>query len=171
MLATALLIVVLSTSLRCVSASGVSCYQYEIKFTEEEKCAAKDILLGWLNATNKCRVRSLEVLKNVTELRKRGEEVGVRANEAIAEYNELLGAIGTTTAAHITSNIKKAVIEAKNAIAVVNNSYVKASIAEEFASSSLEDGVVSSFYYIMVASKVFSGCWEKAAINYKKTKN
>ncbi|KAH8606733.1 hypothetical protein ERJ75_001477400 [Trypanosoma vivax] len=166
MLATAPLVVLLSTSLRCVSVSVVCCNQKATEnFSDEEKCAAKGILLGWLNVTDKCRVRALEVLKNVTELRKRGEEVEAKASKAIAEYNELLGGLETTTAAHITSNIETAVREAKNTIAVASNSYVDATAAEKSASSSLEDGVVSSFYYIMVASKVISGCWEKATVN------
>ncbi|KAH8606750.1 hypothetical protein ERJ75_001482300 [Trypanosoma vivax] len=121
--------------------------------------------LGLVECHHKCRVRALEVLKNVTELRKRGEEVEAKASKAIAEYNELLGALGTTTAAHITSNIETAVREAKNTIAVASNSYVDATAAEKSANSSLEDGVIDSFNAIMVASKSFFRMLGKATVN------
>ncbi|KAH8606590.1 hypothetical protein ERJ75_001499500 [Trypanosoma vivax] len=109
-------------------------------------------------------------VENVTELRKRGEEVEAKASKAIAEYNELLGALGTTTAAHITSNIETAVREAKNAIAVASNSYANATAAEKSPNSSLEDGVIDSFNAIMLASRVFSGYTCPATVNYNKTK-
>ncbi|KAH8620310.1 hypothetical protein ERJ75_000083100 [Trypanosoma vivax] len=171
MLATALAFLVLPTSLKYVGASAVNCSQNAANnFSGEEKCVAKDILWGWLNVTDKCRVRALEVLQNVTELRKRAKEVEAKASKAIAEYNELLGAIGITTGGHIASNIRKAIEETQNALALVNKSYAKASIAEESANSSLKDGVSDSFYYIMLASRVFSGCWNKATVDYNGTK-
>ncbi|CCD20882.1 hypothetical protein, conserved in T. vivax [Trypanosoma vivax Y486] len=169
MLATALVFLVLPTSLWRFGASGATCYLYKKELTEEEKCAARDILWGWLNVTNKCRVRALEVLKNVTELRGRAKEVEAKAKEAIAEYKKLL-TVKTTAADNITSRIEKAIGEAQNALARVNNSRVNASVAEQAANSSLEGGVSESFYYIMLASQVISGHSCSATVNYTGAK-
>ncbi|CCD21268.1 hypothetical protein, conserved in T. vivax [Trypanosoma vivax Y486] len=171
MLVTALLVFVLPTSLRCVGASVVGCRKIKIvDLFDDDKCVAKDILWGWLNVTNKCNVRALEVLKNVTELRKRAKEVEVKAKEAIAEYKELHNSIKTVDAGHITSNIEKAIKDAEDAIMRVNNASVNASAAEKSAKSLLDDEVVSSYSSIILASTVISGYSCSTAVNYTGTK-
>ncbi|CCD21723.1 hypothetical protein ERJ75_000411400 [Trypanosoma vivax] len=170
MLVTALLVFVLPTSLRCVGASGVKCHQYSTKnLSDDDKCVAKDILWGWLNVTNKCNVRALEVLKNVTELRKRGKEVETEADKVIAEYKDLLGAVGIRAEGYVTFNIKKAFEKAQNAIAQVKKSYTNASTAEQAANNSKE-GVFNSFDAIIRASRVVSGYSCSTAVNYTGTK-
>ncbi|KAH8620257.1 hypothetical protein ERJ75_000075600 [Trypanosoma vivax] len=171
MLATALVFLVLPTSLKYVGASAVNCKDIKIiDLSGDDKCFAKDILWGWLNVTDKCRVRALEVLQNVTELRKRAKEVETKAKEAIGEYKELLSAVKADAAGHIASNIRKAIGEAENAIALVNHSYVNASAAEKSANNSLESGVFDSFYYIITASQVISGYACTVDVNYTGTK-
>ncbi|CCD18985.1 hypothetical protein ERJ75_000611300 [Trypanosoma vivax] len=171
MLVTALLVFVLPTSLRCVGASVVGCRKIKIvDLFDDDKCVGKDILWGWLNVTNKCDVRALEVLKNVTELRQSAKEVEVKAKEAIGECNKLLNSIKTVDPGHITSNIEKAIKDAEDAIMRVNNASVNASAAEKSAKSLLDDEVVSSYSSIILASTVISGYSCSTTVNYTGTK-
>ncbi|KAH8616470.1 hypothetical protein ERJ75_000477700 [Trypanosoma vivax] len=166
MLATALL-VVLPTTLRCASVAGVLCENKRREFTEDEKCAAKDMLLGWLSVTKTIAERAEAVIQNATKVKEEVNNVLVKAQMAITEYRDLFNVLNSTARQEAAANVHQATVAAERAIELAKSSEFKALSASHNAKESREK-VINNYGSISIVIGRFSHYERHAYLEYEE---
>ncbi|KAH8620369.1 hypothetical protein ERJ75_000083300 [Trypanosoma vivax] len=120
--------------------------------TTVRRCAARELLLGWLNVTNKTAVRAEKVKQNATKLRDRANEVEVKARASLRGAKNVLERLRTTMYENI-SVVNRSVNMLESAIANLNTFQRKAEKAVKNAEDSIEKAA-NAYGVILITARV-----------------
>ncbi|CCD21624.1 hypothetical protein, conserved (fragment), partial [Trypanosoma vivax Y486] len=96
--------------------------------TDDQKCVAKDLLIGWLSVLNKTSVRILEVRKNASEIKKGAEDVKSTAQTLLAKAKDAQSKLEENSGE--AQAFKKVVDDINSAVVQADESVHKATGAE-----------------------------------------
>ncbi|CCD18903.1 hypothetical protein, conserved in T.vivax [Trypanosoma vivax Y486] len=135
--------------------------------TDEQKCAGKNMLLGWLNVANKTALRAEAVQRNVTDIRQRASELRSSAQASLDEVRNVMEQ--TTGYASYAATVKRAMKEIHDAIEQTNKLEVDANSAEKVAESSVANAFSASSI-ISVAASSISGLKYDGSTTFEATR-
>ncbi|CCD18491.1 hypothetical protein, conserved in T. vivax [Trypanosoma vivax Y486] len=112
-----------------------TCWPYDSP-TKNQKCAAQDVIWGWMNILNKPALMAEEVMKNVSEVMHKTRGLRKKAEVAISEYERVLASLisAGNEDAEIVNN---AIENVRESIARANEVELVAENAAKEASGSL----------------------------------
>ncbi|CCD19145.1 hypothetical protein, conserved in T. vivax [Trypanosoma vivax Y486] len=119
--------------------------------TPKQKCAAKDVLRGWLIVVNKTYVRAEGVVQNATQVEERARRFRADASAALAAAQKVLKASKLFSVG--TAQVEKSIREISRSMELVNMSVKEATNATAAAKQSKES-VIFGLNSIALATKV-----------------
>ncbi|KAH8606533.1 hypothetical protein ERJ75_001504100 [Trypanosoma vivax] len=145
-------------------------YKYACSVAKGDKsnlrrCAARDMLLGWLNVTNKIAVRAEKVKRNVTNSRERANVVRMKVRASLAMANGVLNRSKGAKKGNV-STIKQALQVLESAVAIVDTFRSNADKAESDAGKSVLS-IFDGYGFILRAAKTISGKEEGDVIPFE----
>ncbi|CCD21789.1 hypothetical protein TRVL_07762 [Trypanosoma vivax] len=138
--------------------------------TLEQKCATRDVLLGWMKVVNKPALRAEAVMRNVSVITQQALDLRKKAHIAINKYKKLRASLSSSgnNKAEIAL-IDGAITAASEAVAQTNESELKA----KHAASEAEASETASTNYFNAVMRVARLVWRLSADgkwNYEKVK-
>ncbi|CCD19330.1 hypothetical protein, conserved in T. vivax, partial [Trypanosoma vivax Y486] len=124
--------------------------------SDVRKCAAKELLWGWLNVTNKTAVRAEKVMQNATALRDRANKVETKAKESLKMANNVMERLQKIKSKK-TATVQRAMRMLEHVIARVNTSREEAVKAEKNANESMKAAVGGYGTILLAAKSILSG--------------
>ncbi|KAG8342615.1 hypothetical protein TRVL_06562 [Trypanosoma vivax] len=161
---------VLLLALSSASAGRTPDRKCPSKEGNEQKCASKDLLLGWLSVANRIAVRAEEVKQNATAITKRVSEVRKNATAAAAKVQETLDVLKKQAPDEKTGSLQQISRDINSAVARANSSAAKAKNAAEVASTSIKSAT-SAFGFVSLAVRGLTRYDLKSVLDYNGAKS